>query len=196
MDSQDRVQELLDLISSNEKYWGCIFWGDGIYFTITDGWVTEMSGDASCSPRGGWFPDLVSGPSKEEDACMSRLMEKLGFDEYFFSDFLSDYDYFDEENILEYYEDNEDKESKKIYKKLKKEIESGKTPFDSMDDFVYALRKYGLESDGVYYEWEGEYIDLYDNIRDVGGPRGTYESMSDEEWIELLEHIDDHIVRG
>ena len=187
MDQQDRVQELLDLISSDEKYNGRVFRGPGIYFMIEDGWISEV--DDGCD-----FSGLTSGPSAEEKACMDQLMKKLGFGQYFFSDFLSDYDYFSDKHILEYYEDNEDKESKKIYKKLKKEIESGKTPFDSMDAFVDALGRYDMDSDGLYYEWEGEYLEVYDTFTGAGMPRGTYESMSDEEWIDLLEHIDDHIV--
>jgi len=51
-----------------------------------------------------------------------------------------------------------------------------------------------LDSDCLYYEWEGEYIELHDNIADTGEERGYFDSMSDEEWIELLENIDKHIV--
>ena len=38
------------------------------------------------------------------------------------------------------------------------------------------------------------FIDLHDNIADTGEERGRYDNMSDEEWIELLENIDEHIV--
>ena len=48
----------------------------------------------------------------------------------------------------------------------------------------------------MYYEWEGEYIDLHVNICETGKSRGSYDSMDDNEWIELLENIDEHIVRG
>jgi hypothetical protein len=123
-------------------------------------------------------------------------MKKYDIDEYFFSELIDDCGEFDDEYVLEYYEDNEDEESARIYRKIKKEIESGKTPFGTIDDFVSALGRYGLESNCLYYEWEGEYIDLHDNICDTGEERGTYDSMSDEEWIELLENIDKHIVKG
>lgn len=79
---------------------------------------------------------------------------------------------------------------------MKNQIESGKTPFETIDDFVSALGRYGLESNCLYYEWEGEYIDLHDNICDTGEARGSYDSMSNEEWVTLLENIDDHIVKG
>lgn len=196
MDNERRIEELLESISNNKKYKCCVFSGRGIYFVIKHGTVWEISDDASCSPRGGWFPDIVSGPTAEENKCLEAIMEKYDIDEYFFSELIDDCGEFDDEYVLEYYEDNEDEESSKIYRKMKKEIESGKTPFETIDDFVSALGRYGLESDCLYYEWEGEYIDLYDNICDTGEERGTYDSMSDEDWIDLLENIDKHIVNG
>ena len=196
MDEERRIEELLESISNNEKYNGCVFWGRGIYFVVGNGSLWEISDDASCSPRGGWFPDIVSGPTAEEDACLQKMMNELGFDEYFFKEIIDDYGEFDNEYVLEYFEDNEDEESAKIYRKMKKRIESGKTPFATIEDFASAVGRYGLESDCLYYEWEGEYIDLHDNICETGESRGSYDSMDDNEWIELLENIDEHIVRG
>jgi hypothetical protein len=196
MDEERRIEELLESISNNEKYNGCVFWGRGIYFVVGNGSLWEISDDASCSPRGGWFPDIVSGPTAEEDACLQKMMNELGFDEYFFKEIIDDYGEFDDEYVLEYFEDNEDEESAKIYQKMKKKIESGKTPFATIEDFVSGVGRYGLESDCLYYEWEGEYIDLHDNICETGESRGSYDSMDDSEWIELLENIDEHIVRG
>ena len=196
MDEERRIEELLESISNNEKYNGCVFWGRGIYFVVGNGSLWEISDDASCSPRGGWFPDIISGPTAEEDACLQKMMNELGFDEYFFKEIIDDYGEFDDEYVLEYFEDNEDEESAKIYRKMKKRIESGKTPFATIDDFASAVGRYGLESDCLYYEWEGEYIDLHDNICETGESRGSYDSMDDGEWIELLENINEHIVRG
>ena len=196
MDEERRIEELLESISNNEKYNGCVFWGRGIYFVVGNGSLWEISDDASCSPRGGWFPDIVSGPTAEEDACLQKMMDELGFDEYFFKEIIDDYGEFDDEYVLEYFEDNEDEESAKIYRKMKKKIDGGKTPFASIDDFASAVGRYGLDSNCLYYEWEGEYIDLHDNICETGESRGSYDSMDDGEWIELLENIDEHIVRG
>ena len=196
MDEERRIEELLESISNNEKYNGCVFWGRGIYFVVGNGSLWEISDDASCSPRGGWFPDIVSGPTAEEDACLQKMMDELGFDEYFFKEIIDDYGEFDDEYVLEYFEDNEDEESAKIYRKMKKRIESGKTPFATIEDFASVVGRYGLESDCLYYQWEGEYIDLHDNICETGESRGSYDSMDDNEWIELLQNIDEHIVRG
>ena len=195
-EDEQRINELLESISNNEKYNGCVFWGPGIYFVVGNGSLWEISDDASCSPKGGWFPDIVSGPSEEEAACLGKMMDELGFDEYFFKDLIFDCDEYGDETAIEYFEDNEDEESLKIYRKMKKKIESGKTVFESMDDFVSAVGRYGLESDCLYYEWEGEFIDFYDNICETGECRGSYDSLDDSEWIELLENIDEHIVRG
>ncbi len=195
MDKDRRIEELLEIINNNEKYRGCVFWGPGIYFVVGDGCLWEISDDAGCSPRGSWFPDIVSGPTKEENECLEKMMDELGFDENFFYDMLEEScGDFDDEYALEYFEENDDEDSAKIYRKMKAKVESGKTPFENIDDFVMAVGKYGLDSDGLYYEWEGMYIDLYGNIQETGDERGTYEDLDDDIWIKILENIDDHIV--
>lgn len=194
MDEERKIEQLLEAISSNEKYNSCVFWGPGIYFVIGNGNLWEISDDASCSPKGGWFPDIVCGPSVEENICLQKMMEKLGFDEYFFSEFIFDCDEYDDETAIEYFEENDDEESLEIYRKMKKMIESGKTPFVSMDAFVCAVGRYGLEPDCLYYEWEGEFIDFHNNIAETGESRGYYDNLSNSDWITLLQDIDRHIV--
>ena len=194
MDTERMIEELLESISNNDKYNGCVFWGPGIYFVIGNGSLWEIPNDASCSPKGGWFPEIVCGLSDEENACLQEMMEELDFDEYFFREYLYDYDEYDDESILEYFEENEDEDALKIYRKMKKKVKSGKTPFDTMDDFVSAVGRYGLDVDCLYYEWEGEYIDFHDNVADTGEARGCYDNLSDEDWIKLLQNIDEHIV--
>lgn len=195
MDEEDiRLRELLEEISNNEKYQGRVFEGPGIYFIIYDGKIREISSDAGGSPRGGWFPAIVSGPTAEESKCLQSMMDALGFDEEFFNELIEDQGEFDEESALEYFEEQEDEDSAEIYRKIEKKIASGKTPFESVGDFVDALGRYGLDSDCLYYEWEGEFIDLYDNIGETGESSGYYDSMSTGEWIELLENIDKWLV--
>ena len=77
---------------------------------------------------------------------------------------------------------------------MARKIEAGKTPFESMDDFVNALKRYGLCCGVLYYEWEGDYVDLHENIEEIGEEPGYYDSLSKEEWISILEDIDNHIV--
>lgn len=194
MDENRTVKDLLEEISKNEKYNGCVFWGPGIYFVIGNGKLWEISDDAGCTPRGGWFPDIVSGPSKEEKEFISLIIEEFEIDEDFFSAIIEDYGEFDDEYATEFFEDNEDEESATIYKKIKRKIKSGKTPFKTLNTFVSAFTRYELEADCLYYEWEGEYIDLHDNICETGEERGYYENLSDDEWLEILIDIEKHIV--
>ena len=96
---ENRINELLKSISNNDKYNGCVFWGRGIYFVIGNGKLWEISDDASCSPKGGWFPDIVTGPTDEEDKCLTSMMESLDFDEDFFRELIDDCGEFDEEYV-------------------------------------------------------------------------------------------------
>ena len=74
--TEEYIQQLLTTISNNDKYKGCVFHGPGIYFVIGNGSLWEISDDASYSPRGGWFPDIVSGPTVEENKYLEEMMEK------------------------------------------------------------------------------------------------------------------------
>ena len=100
MDDERRIEELLEEISNDEKYNNCVFWGPGIYFVIGNGSLWEISDDASCSPKGGWFPDIICGPSAEENACLQEMMEELEFDEDFFREYIFDCDEYDDESIV------------------------------------------------------------------------------------------------
>ena len=192
---ENKIQNLLDAISQNDKYNGCIFWGPGIYFVIGNGTIWEIPDDAGETPRGGWFPDIVTGPTQEEKDCLWLLMDTLHFDSYFFSDIIDQCgDEFDEDDAEEVFEENEDEDGLKIYRKIKKKVDSGSTPFESICDFAKALGRCDLDSDTLYYEWEGEFIEFYDNICETGEERGYFDSISDAEWVRILENIDDHIV--
>lgn len=64
-------------------------------------------------------------------------MEPLGFDKFFFSEIIEDYGKFDDECVLEFFEENENEESAEIYRKIKK-IEGGK-PFSKQSMILQAL---------------------------------------------------------
>lgn len=194
MDEERRIEELLEAISNDEKYKESVFKGPGIYFVIGNGTLWEISDDASCSPKGGWFPDIVTGITEEEKNCIDKMMGTIGFSLDFFGDLINDCGEFDDEYALEYFEDNEDEESAKIYRKMKRQVKNGKTSFATMDDFVSALGRYELDGNTLYYEWEGEFIEFHDNIAWTGETRGSYENLSNSQWIEILTNIDNHIV--
>ena len=189
MSNENRLNELLESISQNEKYRGCVFHGPGFYFIVVNGKIWEMTDNSD-----GYYPEIVSGPTVEEKECLTSMMDSLGFDEDFFRDYLDDCFDFDEEEAEEYFEGNDDEDSLKIFRKLKRKVASGKTPFASMEELVSALMRYELDGDTLYYEWEGEFIEFYDNIRDCGECRGYYDSLSDGDWIEILEGIEWRVV--
>lgn len=188
-----RKEELLKQISADEKYHHCVFWGPGIYFVIVGGRIWTISDDAGSSPHGGGFPDIVTGPTEEEKECLQGLMDTMGFDETFFSEVIEDYGEFDEEYAEEFFSDNDDDDSLKIYRKLRRMVNSGKTLFKSIEDFASALARFELDDD-LYYEWEGDYIHFFGNIYDCGEAPGYYDELSTAEWVEILEHLDRHIV--
>ena len=189
MSNENRLNELLETISQNEKYKGCVFHGPGFYYIVVNGKIWEMTDNSD-----GYYPEIVSGPTVEEKECLTSMMDSLGFDEDFFRDYLDDCFDFDEEEAEEYFEDNDDEDYLKIFRKLKRKVASGKTPFASMEELVSALMRYELDGDTLYYEWEGEFIEFYDNIRDRGECRGYYDSLSDGDWIEILEGIEWRVV--
>lgn len=188
------LDQLICQIDNNKKYDFKVFWAPGIYFSIINGKIITISNDASCSPRGGWFPPIVTGPSDTERAFLREMMDEWHFDETFFDDILECYGEFHPDYALEYFEENEDEEAIAILKELEYKINSKKAPFESIEAFVSALRRIDLEPDELYYEWEDIFVHFYNNIWECGEDRGTYEDLTVEEWIEILENIDDHVV--
>lgn len=188
-----RKEDLLKQISSDEKYRYRVFWGPGIYFVIVNGGILTISDDASCSPRGGWFPAIVTGPTDAERECLQKMMKTLEFDETFFSELIEECGEFDEDYVEDFFGDNDNEESLRIYRKIERKVKTGKTPFASMEQLVSALSRIELDDD-LYYEWEGEYIHFFNNICDTGEAPGSYENLSTADWVDLLENIDSHIV--
>ena len=190
MTDEQRIEQLLQQITDDPKYSGCVFEGPGIYFAIVNGEILTISNDASCSPRGGWFPDIVSHPSEEKEDYLVKKMTELGFDEDFFYAAAEEYG---PDGVECYFEDEEDEAGLEICRKIETEIETGGTPFYSLEDFVKALQLLELDDD-LYYEWEGEYIHFYDNICDTGEAPGYFDSIDNAGWISILESIDSYIV--
>lgn len=191
--AEQQMKQLLQEISESGRYRDSIFAESGIYFVIVNAEIRTISSDASCLPKGGWFPEIISGPSVEERECLEKMMNSWDFDIDFFDKMIEDCGEFCEEDALEYFEDNDDEDSAKIFWKMRRQVSAGKTPFESMEDLVSALTRFDLDGD-LYYEWEGEYIHFFNNICDVGEAPGTYDNYSAEKWIEILENLEEHIV--
>lgn len=185
-----RIKELLDEISQNKKYAGEIFFAPRIYFTVSDGEIAEIPSDVN----------IITGPSEEENEFIEMLMQNIGFDEGFFLDMIDTCGEFDDECAEEYFEEldeeaDEDEPSQlEIYRKIKECVEDEGSPFESIDDFVSALDMFGITEGDLWYFFEGEYFHLGENINLYGECRGYYDAMSPDEWISVLENIDEHII--
>ena len=77
---------------------------------------------------------------------------------------------------------------------MRRDIASGKAPFGSLYDLSLALRRYYLEPGDLYYWWEGEYVDLHENISDYGDERGEIEELDDKEWLYVLSNLNEFLV--
>ena len=44
------------------------------------------------------------------------------------------------------------------------------------------------------YEWEGEWINLYENVCNCGEEPGSYDSLSADDWVRILGNLDDFVV--
>lgn len=199
MDAKARINELLEMISNDEKYDGCVFEARCIYFVIANGKLLEIPDNDGCGPKGGCCLEVVKGPTAEENDFIESMMDELDFDECFFSEIIDDFcgvEDIEDEDILDYFEENEDEDSLAIYKKMRRKIKSAKSPFEDLTSFIIAVTRYGLDSDTLYYEYEGDYIDLHNNICETGEPMGEFDNLSDDEWINVLENIDRHIVKA
>ena len=189
------VKKLLEKIENSERFSGRVFEKEPYFFTVSGGELHIMPSDTGESVKGSWFPPLVAGPNKKQRIFIDNLMKEIGFDEDFFDDYMEEYMEFNEEWLQDYFEETEDKTSSRIYKKIKERVESDDSPFTNMEDFTNILGRYDLDGDRLYYKWEDDYIDLYENVCDVGDPRGVYEDWDDDDWIEILTDPEDYLVR-
>ncbi len=201
-EAQIRLNELVHEISSNPEYEGCVFNDHGWYFIVRNDEISLLPDTNPCSLK--CTPiSAFTGPSEEEHEFMSQLMDEIGFDQYFFDEAYEEYFGYNEDYFLEYFGGDYDEEydsEEEIpedlikFKAIIERVESEDSPFGSMDDFVESLRMFDLEPDVYYYEWEGDFIELYDNIACCGESFEDYVTEDDEfeEWIETLENIDSY----
>lgn len=191
------IQELIDKISTDEKLKRNIYEVAGIYFVVCND-IWEISNDASCSPKGGWFPQIYSGPNNEERQFITEIIDKYDVEETFFEEYLAEI-YVDPcdieaDELIAYFEENENEESVNKIKGILKELSNKKSPFSELGQFATKFRRLNLDHDTLYYDWEGEVINFYENICDYGKKRGSFESLSDEVWIDILTNIEDYVV--
>jgi len=201
-DAQIRLNELIHEISSNPDYDGCIFNDLGWYFIVINDEILLLSDTDPCSLK--CTPiSAFTGPSQEEHDFIEKLMDEIGFNQYFFDGAYGQWFGYDEDDFYEYFADGYDEEvdgeddipeDLAKFKAIIEKVNGESSPFESMDEFVGAVRRYDLDPDVYYYEWEGDFIDLYENIADCGESYEDYFTEDDEfeEWIETLENIDNY----
>ena len=189
------LASLFQEISENPELCGGVYEVNGAYFIVREDGIREISTNASDAPRGFWFPDIVVGPTSEESKAVKELMEKYNIGADFFTECYDSISEFDSDIAKDYFEDEEQYEKLSKFTLMRKDVKDGACVFKNMDALVKAFRLYGLDNI-LYYEWEGEWVDFYDNISDFGECRGTYESLDDEEWIEVLENLESYRVTG
>ena len=192
MTGTERIKELLEIISNDEKLKTSVFEAGNIYFVIGNSKLWEIPDNDGMGPKGGSMIEVIKGPSEDESEFVEMLMDDFDFDETFFDEIIFDFgdvEDIEDEDILDYFEENEDEDSLEIYKKMKRKIKAAKSPFKDLTSFINAVHLYGLDSDSLYYEYEGEFIELYNNICETGAPMGEYDGFSDDEWVTILENI-------
>ena len=186
-------EEMLDveeLLEEFDQEADGVYQVEGVYFAISKGKIFEISDDASCAPKGGWFPNLVRGLSEEQEA----YLDELGLDEEFLPEFWEEWEEPTLEDVLEYFDEDDDAEKIQLCRELDKHLQAGEGPFADVPSLLLALPRRGLERDVLYYPWEGDYIDLRENILDVGEERGALDNLDDEEWRDILEHLEEYRV--
>lgn len=190
---ENQITRKLHEISKTPELSACVFECATFFFVVKDGEILEMPNDASESPKGGWFPDIVTGlPSELEDYIRSH-QGQLDFDDEFLEDLQENVDDdMSTEDIIALYDDDEDRQD--CLRRLAELLADPSCPFHSMQHYLACLPLFGLEPDRLYYEWEGDYIDLWENVADCGEERGSYDDFEPEDWLEVLNDIRSYIV--
>lgn len=188
---EEKLEQVLQLLEETCETAGKVYYADGFFFIVEDGKISEISEDVE-----GNSLEVFSAPSDEQHDYLEKLMDKYGIDDDFFSDY-SDFDEgidWDEEDIEEAIKDSDDEDAIKAFRKMRRDIASGKAPFESLYDLSLAFRRYYLELGDLYYWWEGEYVDLHENISDYGDERGEIDDLDDREWLYVLSNLNEFLV--
>lgn len=173
-----------------EEYVGEMYQSDGWFFSFDDEGIITVSSDTfTYGLRDCHSPTVFTGISEAEEKYIDAMMGRLGIGKDFFAKALNYYGAEDSREVETYFEtEDEEKQNLEIYRTMKQEVESGITPFKSMNHFISAVSRYNIGS-GYYYMWEGSVCSLDETW--------TYESVSLEEtgldiedWIAILEKLD------
>lgn len=193
-DLDELLAKHLKTLPNWKQYVNRMYQSDGLFFYISgEGSITAASDTFTYGLKDCHSPTLFSGISNDEETYLDNMMERLGFDADFFSNALADI-FTDDASDVESYFENEDEEEDEgeknleIFRAMKQEIESGSSPFKSMNHFISAVSRYHLGND-IYYMWEGSACSLEETF--------SYDSISldetgldKEDWIDILNNLD------
>ena len=209
---ESALNEMIHVFCTDPRFKYQVFEDDPYYFACSNDQIFMLSSLTNDSPKGGYAYEVFTGPTQEEREALLRIIEQYGIDTEFFVpllDYLIEYgEGLDEDwtlddvesSVMEMYDfdpDNDDEDDADpemvtmldVCRTVQTEIDAGNSPFASISDFSVKLRRYDLDEGTRYYFYEGEYIDLWDNICSCGEFREDCSDMSDEEWLELLIEI-------
>ena len=216
----DLVNNLIEELSDDETVNSEIY-DDGVYYlSFGSGKIFAMPNSSDDLPRGGTAPDVVTGLSPEDKAAVEAIIDKFGIDtiddlfdeasdELWFS-YYERYPEFEDDDMIEYFEDEgdddfpprrmseEQKEKKRkqlsLYKDLMAEVAKYKDNFEKTSDFYDMYRRRELTHGCLYYGYEGDFIDLVDNVNDFGEDALKYFKAS--ELLDILLNLDMYVVKA
>ena len=195
-DLDEFLEEYKQKIPNLEKYCRCVFYGPGIYFVIYGYSIAAISDDPGCYVKGGQFPPFKSeyiDPTKKELRFIRKMMRDFGFKPSFLDKVVDAYNgKFGESEVIDFFQKAGDKKSLTIFRKIVRRVKTKASPFKSLSHFLSAFDKYGTPED-LYYEWEDWEVNLHENVMDTDEGL-DYFDMDKEEWINLLNTLDERIV--
>ena len=189
-DLDELLAKHLKTLPNWKQYVNRMYQSDGLFFYIyDDGSITAASDTFTYGLKDCHSPTLFTGISATEKAYLNDMMQRLDFSSDFFSEALQDSFIEDADDVEGYFEDEDEGEKDlEIFRAMKQEIESGCSPFKSMNHFISAVSRYHLGND-IYYMWEGSACSLEESF--------SYDSISldetgldKEDWIDILNNLD------
>ena len=217
---ENLVNNLIIELSADEAVSSAAY-DDGVYyFVFGDGKIFAMPNSSDDLPRGGTAPDVVTGLSPEDKAAVEAIIDKFGSDtiddlfdgasEELWFNYYERYPEFEDDDMIEYFEyegdddfppmrmSDEEKEEKRkqlsLYKELIAEVEKYKDSFEKTSDFYDKYRRRELTHGYLYYGYEGDFIDLIDNVNDYG--EDALEYIKPSELLNFLFNLDTYRIEA
>lgn len=206
MDNSSYSPALIEAIrAADKKYPNRVFSAfDGCFTLHNDkiAFIVDTYGFRRSAP-------LFAGISKKETKYLERLLKRFDLDPDEMAEKLwSVYPYshpsevdndefkeeiFDTSDLSEVEEDQENYSISSAYANLEEYVESGESHYDSMNELLDSLFRYGCDASSIYYPWEDVGpIDLAENTLDSFDE--ALEFATEEQWIDVLKHANKYLL--